>query len=164
MEWSLSSSALVRVGGSLHHLAQAAALCHFCTSGWMVLYGLDTVNSVPLVSFKERLCSKRHTVPQAAVEKMKEEGPGAVWFLFWIYLLNFKLCVRNWNIYTVKTHLQKIPSSEYWVCSAYSWDRAVYWDGWKIWKMLPPPAKVLICFPHRSPLFHLLLVSIYHLK
>lgn len=44
----------------------------------MALYGLDTVNSVPLVSFKERLYIKRHTFPEAAVAKMEEEGSGAV--------------------------------------------------------------------------------------
>lgn len=34
----------LRVGGGLHHLAPAAARCHFCASGWMAVFGPETVN------------------------------------------------------------------------------------------------------------------------
>jgi len=56
---------------------------------------------------------------------------GSVILLFNISI-RFKLRVRYWNSNPVKTHLQKIPSSGYWVCLVYSWDHAFCWDRWKI--------------------------------
>lgn len=101
---------------------------------------------------------KRHTFPQATGAKMRRKSTGLLQcdstFQF-IYLI--KLCVRYWNIYSEKTLLQKkkkkILSSGYWVCSGYSWDHAVYWDRWKMSHL--PSSKVVIFFPHRSPLFRL---------
>ena len=76
---------------------------------------------------------KRHTFPQATVAQMRKKSTRlcTVILPFNIFI-KFKLCVRYWNIYTVKTHLEKTWSSGYWVCSGYSWDCAVNWDGWKM--------------------------------
>lgn len=109
----------------------------------MALCGLDTVKSVPLVSFKERLYRKG--IPFYKLLYQKRSRKDLVQcdssFFFNIFI-KFKLCVRNWNTYALKTHLEKrILSSGYWVCSGYSWDRAVYSDRWKMRKMLPLSCK-----------------------
>lgn len=101
------------VGGRLHHLALAAARCHFCTWGWMAGYDPDTVNSVPVLRFKERLRGRKTFLAAAAATGQRRDilrpcGSLSVLPHSFPQIYSIKLSVRYWSTYTVKTHLHRV--------------------------------------------------------
>lgn len=75
--------------------------------GWL---GVAWTLLTPSHRWASRRGYKRHTFRRAAVAKMRRNLRARcnVILLFNIFI-KFKLCVRYWNIYTAKTHLEKNP-------------------------------------------------------
>lgn len=112
------------VGGRLHHLAQAAAWCHFCTWGWMAGFDPDAVNSVPVLSFKEKLRGGK-TFPAAAAATgwiCDIPRPDVLWFSLCCPPSLFNKCIKLKLVSDIETHTvwkltyrESFPSA-YWVC------------------------------------------------
>ena len=122
----------------------------------------------PSHRWASRRSYKRHNFPHAHCGKEKKKHGGSIrcWcsvILLFYTFIKFKLCVRYWNTYTVKTHLRgKNPVLG--ILSLLGPQLRSSRLSRRMKNATSPPAKVLIWFSLRSPLFHLLLISMHHLK
>lgn len=106
---------------------------------------------------------ERNAFPTSCCSKKEEEihRCGAMWFFSSIYLLNLNFVSHIethtlWKLTYEKSYPKDIEFAQ---TTAEIMPSAATDE-----KCYPPPAKLLICFPHRFLWFHLLLISMHHLN